>query len=131
MVSACSTCVNSECGYSGMLCNVNTCPLAAGNCETSVQCIAKVKLEEALHKYFSFPAFRDGQLDALLPVLHGRDVFVQMATGAGKSLCMFLAPLAVSESAIGVVVSPLNGLMEQQVSNFMFCVSHLLAMTYG
>lgn len=96
-----------------------------------MQCIAKVKLEEALHKYFSFPAFRDGQLDALLPVLHGRDVFVRMATGAGKSLCMFLAPLAVSESAVGVVVSPLNGLMEQQVSNFMFCVSHLLAMTYG
>ena len=58
-------------------------------------------------------------------------MFVQMATGAGKSLCMFLAPLAVSESAVGVVVSPLNGLMEQQVSNFMFCVSHLLAMTYG
>ena len=121
-------CVNSECGYSGMLCNINTCPLAAGSCETSVQSIAKVKLKEALHKYFSF---RDGQLDALLPVLHGRDVFVRMATGAGKSLCMFLAPLAVSESAIGVVVSPLNGLMEQQVSNFMFCVSHLLAMTYG
>ena len=87
MVSACSTSVNSECGYSCMLCNVNTCPLiAAGNCETSVHCIAKVKLEEALHKYFSFSAFRDGQLDALLLVLHGRDVFVWMGTGAGKSL---------------------------------------------
>ena len=112
-----------------MLCNVNTCPLAAGNSETSVQCIAKVKLEGALHKYFSFPVFRDGQLDALLPVVHGRDVFVRMATGAGKSLCLFLAPLAISESAVGVVISPLNGLMEQQVRNFMFCVSQLLAMT--
>ena len=129
MFSTCSSCVNSECGYSGMLCNVNTCPLAAGNCETSVQCIAKVKLEEALHKYFSFPVFRDGQLDALLPVVHGRDVFVRMATGAGKSLCMFLAPLAISESAVGVVISPLNGLMEQQVCNLLYCVSQLLAMT--
>ena len=58
-------------------------------------------------------------------------MFVWMATGAGKSLCMFLAPLAVSESAVGVVVSPLNGLVEQQVSNFMSCVSHLLVMAYG
>ena len=91
MVSACM-CVNSECGYSGMLCNVNTCPLAAGSCETSVQWIAKIKLKEALHKYFSFPAFRDGQLDALIPVLHRRDVFVRMATGARKYLCTFLAP---------------------------------------
>ena len=71
MVCACRTCVNSEYSYSGMLCNINTCPLATGNCETSVQCIAKAKLEEALHKYFSFPAFRDGQLDALLQVCMG------------------------------------------------------------
>ena len=50
-----------------------------------------------------------------LPLLHGRDVFVHMATGAGKSLCMFLGPLAINESAIGMIISPLNGLMEQQV----------------
>ena len=76
-----------------------------------------------------FLFFCDGQLDALLPVVHGRDVFVRMATGAGKSLCMFLAPLAISESAVGVVISPLNGLMEQQVRNLLYCVSQLLAMT--
>ena len=38
-----------------------------------------------------------------------------MATGSDKSLCMFLGHLAISESAIGMVISPLNGLMEQQV----------------
>ena len=42
---------------------------------------------------------------------------------------MFLAPVAVSGSAVGVV-TPLNGLMEQEVSNFMLCVSHLLAKTH-
>ena len=50
-----------------------------------------------------------------MPIFHGNDVLVRMATGAGKSLCMFLAPLSVSERAVGVIISPLNGLMDQQV----------------
>ena len=79
------------------------------------------KLHDVLLKYFSFSSFRDGQLEALLPVLHGRDVFVRMATGSGKSVCMFLGPLALNDSAIGVVISPLSGLMEQQVST-VFCI---------
>ena len=49
-------------------------------------------------------------------------MFVWMATGV-----IFLASLAVSESAVGGAISPLIGLMEQQVSNLLFCVSHLLA----
>ena len=43
-------------------------------------------------------------------------VFLRLATGSGKSLCMFLAPLASSGSAMAVIVSPLNGLMDEQVS---------------
>ena len=39
---------------------------------------------------------------------------MRMATGAGKSLCILLAPLALSDSAVGIVISPLNGLMDQQ-----------------
>ena len=74
------------------------------------------KLQDVLQKYFSFSSFRDGQLEALIPLLHGRDVFARMATGSGKSVCMFLGPLALSDSAIGLVISPLSGLMEQQVS---------------
>ena len=93
----------------------SSCHFASGECDAGVDCCCevKVRLESALHKYFGF---RPGQLDALLPVLHGRDVFVCMATGAGKSLCIFLAPLTLSDSAVGVVISPLNGLMDQQVS---------------
>ena len=78
-------------------------------------CCVTGKLQEALRKFFSYSSFRDGQLETLLPLLHGRDVFVHMATGSGKSLCMFLGPLAIHESAIGMIISPLNGLMEQQV----------------
>ena len=57
-----------------------------------------------------------GQLEALLAVFHGRDVFMQMHTGGGKSLCMYIVPLAFVGDAMGIVVSPLIGLMEQQVS---------------
>ena len=43
------------------------------------------------------------------------DVFVQMSMGAGKTLCMFLPPLAMSESSVGVIISPLNAIMDEQV----------------
>lgn len=66
--------------------------------------------------YFGFDDFRTGQLEAILPALHGRDVVVQMAIGAGKSLCMFTVLLAYSNDAVGVIISPLNALMDKQVS---------------
>ena len=71
----------------------------------STQCLAKEKLEAALLKYFKYTTFQPGQFDALLAVMHGKDVLVSMATGAGKLLCMFLAPLAFT---VGVVVSVLS-----------------------
>ena len=87
----------------------------AGPQETSSFCEMYDKLHNSLQKYFSFSSFRDGHLEALIPLLHGRDVFVRMATGSGKSICLFLRPLALSDTTICVVISPLNGLMEQQV----------------
>ena len=68
-----------------------------------------------LSTVWNHPNLRPGQLEAVLPVLHGHDVFVRMATGAGKSLCMFLALLAAQKNGIGIVISPLNGLMDEQV----------------
>ena len=50
-----------------------------------------------------------------MAAIHGKDVFVRMPTSGGKSLCVFLTPLAVSDTAMGIVISPLNGLMDQQV----------------
>lgn len=96
------------------LCSSEDCPFVCGR-EVDVQCEAYTKATAALHTYFKYSNFRPGQLDALLPVLHGRDTFVCMATGAGKSMCIFLPPLAVGPDALGVVISPLNGLMDQQV----------------
>ena len=79
-------------------------------------CSGYQKIKDALWQYFKYTAFRPGQLEALLPVIHGKDVFVRLRTGGGKSLCMFLLPLAMSNNAVGIVVSPLVSLMDQQVS---------------
>ena len=59
--------------------------------------------------------FRPGQLEALVPIAHGKDVFICLATGSGKSLCMLLAPLTASNTAMAVIVSLLNGLVDEQV----------------
>lgn len=101
------------------LCTVSTCPYRRGSYSSipsTTVCLARCRVTETLHRYYSFSDFRPGQLEVILPVLHKKDVFARMATGAGKSLCMFLPPLAISPSAIGLVISPLVGLMEQQVS---------------
>lgn len=90
---------------------------------SSHNCVAYDKVNEALHKYYKFNHFKPGQLEAILPVMHKKDTFVRMATGAGKSLCIFLPPLALSTTAIGIVISPLIGLMEQQVCSCMYVYS--------
>ena len=106
---------------STQLCCRENCPFAAFTydlCDLEgVSCVAYCKARDALTKHFGFADFRPGQLAALMPVLHGKDVLVKMATGAGKSLCIYLVPLAVGTSAVGIVISPLNGLMDQQVSS--------------
>ena len=76
----------------------------------------KVKLQLALQCHFKHDRFRSGQLEAVIPAVHGKDVFVRMATGSGKTLCMLLPPLATNASAMGAIVSPLNGLMDKQVN---------------
>ena len=73
-------------------------------------------VKQTMYKYFQFTSCREGQLEASLALLQRKDVMVRMATGSGKSLCMFLAPLTLSDTAIGIIISPLVSLMEQQVS---------------
>ena len=75
-----------------------------------------MKLQLTLQCQFKHDRFRTGQLEAVIPAVHGKDVFVRMATGSGKTLCMLLPPLAKSTSAMGVIISPLNGLMDEQVN---------------
>lgn len=101
-----------------LLCR-NDCPvwLRGGTSSYSEECTARQKLEETLRSTFHHASFRPGQLEALLPVAHGQDVLVRMPTGGGKSLCMFLIPLSLGKAAMGIVISPLVGLIEQQVSS--------------
>lgn len=95
-------------------CTISGATLGRGS-SAAVPCAARERLQEALVLYFQHVEFRPGQLESTLPALHGKDVFVRMATGSGKSLCMFLVPLSHSSTAMGVIISPLKALMEQQV----------------
>ena len=96
------------------------CPSARGDLSAAASCCAFRSLTTTLQSVFGYTSFRPGQLSALLPALHGIDTFIQMATGAGKSLCMFLVPLAHSSCSVSVVLSPLNSLMDEQVRHCVF-----------
>lgn len=102
---------------SKLLCS-NQCQAWASD-GSSNACAPRNKLTDALHSYYGFSSFRPGQLEALLPVAHGQDTFVRMPSGGGKTLCMFLVPLSVSSDAMAIIISPLVGLIEQQVCTFM------------
>ena len=103
-------------------CTQANCPVSRGvSGDCFGQCRAFQSLQSALHNTCRHAEFRPGQSDTALAVMHGHDVFVCMSTGAGKSLCMFLPPLAVSNSCMGVVISPLNCLMDEQVGTICYC----------
>ena len=70
--------------------------------------------EEVLHRVFGHPAFRGRQEEIVRHVMAGGSGLVLMPTGGGKSLC-FQVP-ALCRPGLGVVVSPLIALMEDQVA---------------
>ncbi|NQZ44874.1 MAG: ATP-dependent DNA helicase RecQ [Flavobacteriaceae bacterium] len=70
-------------------------------------------LQEALKKYFGFSQFKGLQEDVIKNILAGKDTFVIMPTGGGKSLCYQLP--AVMQDGTAIVVSPLIALMKNQV----------------
>jgi ATP-dependent DNA helicase RecQ len=75
--------------------------------------MAVSSLHDALKEHFGFDRFKGNQEKIIESVLAGKDTFVIMPTGGGKSLCYQLPALMSKGTAI--IISPLIALMKNQV----------------
>ncbi len=76
--------------------------------------MAKQSALEILNSTFGYPSFRGCQESIIDTLIEGKDVLVFMPTGGGKSLCYQIP--AMIRDGVGVVISPLIALMEDQVA---------------
>ena len=69
--------------------------------------------KQILRDVFGYPNFRGNQESVIEHVTRGGDALVLMPTGGGKSLCYQIP--ALCRSGVGIVISPLIALMQDQV----------------
>lgn len=73
----------------------------------------KDELHGKLKEFFGYTQFRGNQEIVIKNLLNGRNTFVIMPTGAGKSLCYQLP--AMIKDGLAIIISPLIALMKNQV----------------
>jgi ATP-dependent DNA helicase RecQ len=78
-----------------------------------MKAVSDKEIQQTLKKVFGFNSFKGDQLKVIKSLLKGKDCFVIMPTGGGKSLCYQLPALVCEGTAI--IVSPLIALMKNQV----------------
>ncbi len=69
---------------------------------------------QILQKIYGYNQFRGKQLEIINNVITGKNVFVLMPTGSGKSICYQIP--ALCRNGIGIIISPLIALMQDQVN---------------
>lgn len=70
-------------------------------------------IKQNLENYFGYTSFREGQEEAVLAALEGKDTLIMLPTGTGKSICYQLTGYCLD--GLVIIVSPLLSLMQDQV----------------